>query len=76
MPSGLASRHRRSASLPRPGSCHTLQHSFATQLLCQGTDIQTVKELLGHKSEKITQIYTHVLSKISLSWTSKSAQIG
>lgn len=51
----------RALDLVRPGSCHTLRHSFAPRLLQQGTDIRTVQELMGHKSVETTQIYTHVM---------------
>lgn len=52
--------HERRLGWPERITCHSFRHAFGTHLYENGTDLLTIKALLGHKSIHSTVIYVHL----------------
>ena len=52
--------------IEKNGSIHSLRHTFATHLLERGIDITHIGRLMGHRSIRTTERYTHVAKRKTL----------
>lgn len=53
-------KHEERLGWPKRITCHSFRHAFGTHLYENGTDLLTIKALLGHKSLESTMIYVHL----------------
>lgn len=51
------------SGIKKPVTLHWLRHSYATHLHESGVDIRYIQEILGHRSTRTTEIYTHVSAR-------------
>ncbi len=53
-------KYKRIADINTHATPHYLRHTFATNLLANGSDLRSVQEILGHSNVSITERYTEV----------------
>lgn len=54
--------HEERLGWPRRLTCHSFRHALGTHLYENGTDLLTIKSILGHKSLNSTTVYVHLAS--------------
>ncbi|MEK7363404.1 MAG: site-specific integrase [candidate division NC10 bacterium] len=70
--SSLQSAFRRAwrkSGIAKRASVHTLRHSYGTHLHEAGVSLRVIQEILGHRSVRTTQIYTHLTSAVRATLT-------
>lgn len=68
--------HEQRLGWPKRLTCHSFRHAFGTHLYENGTDLLTIKALMGHKSLSSTVIYVHLSSKHLSATISPFDQLG
>ena len=56
-------------------TAHSMRHTFATQALLNGANVQEVQQALGHKSINTTMIYAHNIERAKNSSSSKVSAV-
>ena len=56
----IVTRYLNMVSTLTKKSPHVLRHTFASAMLNNGAELNSVKELLGHSSLASTEVYTHI----------------
>ncbi len=56
----IFNKYKRLADINIHATPHYLRHTFATNLLANGSDLRSVQEILGHSNVSITERYTEV----------------
>jgi site-specific recombinase XerD len=54
----------RDCGIDKRVTCHTLRHSYATNLMAQGADVRVIQVLLGHRNLKTTTVYLHLTQSV------------
>ena len=69
--SKLLSEWITSAGITKKISFHCFRHTYAVLQLSNGTGIYTLKEMLGHKNTKTTEIYAKIIDEVKRDTTNK-----